>query len=109
MLTFFIISALVFGLIIPWLIIEMRGCPSKTRLKVFIYLDDLDCFEPTFEKVVHLCSCSDLQITVVDLLNSAQSRMWMRKLQEKYRIYFDVITPKGDDDGARIGNHTRQC
>lgn len=92
MLTFFLLSAIAFGLVLPWLMLKLKRCPPKTKLIVRLYLDDLDCFEPLFERVAGLSSEADLELTVVDMLDTNQSRVWLIGLQEKYKIYFEITT-----------------
>lgn len=92
MLTFFLLSAIAFGLILPWLILKLKRCPPKTKLTARLYLDNLDCFEPLFERVVELSNEADLEITVVDMLNTSLSRAWLIGLQKKYKIYFEITT-----------------
>lgn len=108
MLTFFIACSFAFGLILPLVFWKIKSCKRLPKATVTLYLDDLDCFEPLFDKAVRLRECADLCLTVVDLVNSPQSRAWLLKLREKSDFYFDVVSEKGDDNGESNGNYTRK-
>lgn len=109
MLTFFTVCSLVIGLALPLILLKIRTCKHIAKAVVTLYLDDIDCFEPLFDKAVRLREYADLRLTVVDLVNSPQSRAWLLKLREKSDFYFDVVTEKGDDNGEPNGNYTRKC
>lgn len=109
MLTFFTVCSLVLGLVLTLFLWKIKSCKRLPKADVTLYLDDLDCFEPLFDKTVRLREYADLRLTVVDLVNSPQSRAWLLKLREKSDFYFDVVTEKGDDNGEPNGNYTRKC
>ncbi len=92
----FLIILLTLGLIVSvkYLIYRSKKPkPIRPKADIILYYNDEAMFELEFQRLVSSKMYNDfnVDISVVDLISTVQSRQWLENLSRKTDISFDII------------------
>lgn len=77
----------------------LRPAAPRTRVDISVYFDESEgCLEYSLGKI-YTSPCfrdADLRVTVVDCINTEESRRWLETLRVKLRRDFEISAKEGE-------------